>query len=278
MRENQLTGTAGLVLRALFAALLLSALWTAWPMPVDAETRKTETFHWQGTLKEGARVEINGVNGHIIATPSAGDEVIVDAVKSGRRSDPTKVRIQTIEDSDGITICAVYPGIGNSCEPGDKYHSHTHNNDVEVEFTVKIPTNARFHARTVNGGVEISGLRGPVKATTVNGNVTLETTGPGSANTVNGSVRATIGKPDPSEDLEFETVNGSVSVIMPANVNANLEGSTVNGSISSDFPVTISGKWGPRNMHGTIGKGGPTLRMSSVNGSIHLRRSARTSL
>ena len=30
--------------------------------------------------------------------------------------------------------------------------------------------------------------------------------------------------------------------------------------METDFPVTVSGKWGPRNMHGTVGRGGVTDR------------------
>ena len=38
------------------------------------------------------------------------------------------------------------------------------------------------------------------------------------------------------------------------------------------FPLTIQGRFGPRHLSGTIGGGGRTLQLSTVNGSIHLRQ------
>ena len=233
--------------------------------------RKHESWSWNGTLDHGT-LEINGVNGEIVAEPGTGNQVEVTADKSGRRSDPSEVKIQVVKDSDGITICAVYPGEGNACEPGD-HHSHTHNNDVEVNFHVRVPAGLTFSANTVNGGVKVHGLAGPVKAHTVNGGCDIETSSSGEASTVNGGVHARLGQVPASGKLDFSTVNGSITLLLPDDLSAEVDGSTVNGGIETDFPVTVSGKWGPRSMHGTIGKGGAKLSASTVNGSIHLERS-----
>src|SRR2546428_3657605 len=39
---------------------------------------------------------------------------------------------------------------------------------------------------------------------------------------------------------------------------------------SSDLPVKITGKISTRHLRGTIGNGGPTLKLNTVNGSISL--------
>jgi len=46
----------------------------------------------------------------------------------------------------------------------------------------------------------------------------------------------------------------------------------VNGDLVTDFPLLVTGKFGPRHLHGTIGKGGRQLSLSTVNGSIRLRK------
>jgi DUF4097 and DUF4098 domain-containing protein YvlB len=67
-------------------------------------------------------------------------------------------------------------------------------------------------------------------------------------------------------------VNGGVDVSLPAGANAEVEAQTVNGSISTDFPLTVQGKFGPKSIHGTIGSGGPKITLTTVNGSVQLRR------
>jgi hypothetical protein len=231
--------------------------------------RRHETWNWSGTLAAGRTLEINGVNGRIEAEPSTGNRVEVVADKSGKRHDPAEVKMQVVQDSDGITICAVYPGAGNACTPGES-HSHTRNNDVQVDFTVRVPAGVTFSANTVNGEIHTRSLGGPIKAHTVNGGCVIETSQSGEASTVNGSVHATLGRITASDRLDFSTVNGSITLNLPRQFDAELEGSTVNGSIETDFPVTVQGKWGPRTMHGTIGHGGAKLNASTVNGSIRL--------
>ena len=45
-----------------------------------------------------------------------------------------------------------------------------------------------------------------------------------------------------------------------------------NGSLSSDFPLLIQSgrRWGPRKLEGTIGSGGGSLKLETVNGGIQL--------
>lgn len=78
---------------------------------------------------------------------------------------------------------------------------------------------------------------------------------------------------DLKSDLSFATVNGSVTVELPAGANADVSASTVTGGMESDFPLTIQGRFSNRRMSGKIGNGGHELEMSTVNGTIILRRS-----
>ena len=125
----------------------------------------------------------------------------------------------------------------------------------------------------MNGGVAVRNTNGPVRANTVNGGVDVNTAvGPVSAETVNGNVDARMAALQGDEDMDFKTVNGSVSIYVPASFGGRFRFDTVHGGIDSDFPMTISGKWGPRHASGTIGNGSRDIHASSVNGSIELRR------
>jgi DUF4097 and DUF4098 domain-containing protein YvlB len=68
-------------------------------------------------------------------------------------------------------------------------------------------------------------------------------------------------------------VNGSITLELPEGAGAEVSASNVNGGIETDFPITVRrvGFVGHR-LRGTIGDGGPRLELSTVNGSIRIRK------
>ena len=240
-----------------------------------AATAQGVDWNWKGAVAAGKSIEIKGVNGSIRATAGSGSDVVVTAVKKGRKSDPSTVSIEVVNSAAGVTICAVYPGSGkqpNSCGAGHDGHMSTNDNDVSVDFTVQVPAGVRFVGRTVNGSVGTERLGSDADVSTVNGDVRVVASGIVRANTVNGQIDVSMGKADWSGTVELSTVNGSIRATLPANFIAEVSGKTVNGSIESEFPLTVQGKFGPRSIHGTIGAGGRTLDLATVNGSITLAK------
>jgi putative adhesin len=235
-----------------------------------------EDFHWQGEVAKGKSVEIKGVNGGIEAVAGRGSEVEVTAVKRSRhRGRAEEVEVKVVEHADGVTICAVYPSNGhrrNECKPGDAGHIGARDNDVEVRFEVKVPAGVRFVGRTVNGGIEATGLPGDAEAHTVNGDVRLEAAGIAEGQTVNGEIRASLGRADWTGALRLNTVNGGIRLELPEGTNASVRAGTVNGDITSDFPMTVQGRFSRRHLDGTIGSGGRQLELETVNGSIELKK------
>ncbi|HEX5818238.1 MAG TPA: DUF4097 family beta strand repeat-containing protein [Gemmatimonadales bacterium] len=243
------------------------------------EAQQKDSFDWKGRLGAGKTLEIRGINGDIRVTAARGDEAVVRATKSARKGDVSRVQIKVEEHADGVTICTIYPGSSSdSCTDSGKrrknHSSDDDNNDVVVDFTVEVPANVRFEGGTVNGGIDAQGLRADATVSTVNGGIVLATTGVGSATTVNGSVRLRIGSASWDGQLDARTVNGSVTVEMPAPTDLEVEAATLNGSISSDFPLTLQGKMSPQKLRGTIGKGGRQLHLETVNGDVSLRKAS----
>jgi hypothetical protein len=234
-------------------------------------------FRWHQPLASGRLIEIKGVNGNVEAEPASGGEVEVVAVKRSRRSNPEDVRIEVVPHAEGVTICAVYPNVEgrepNTCAHGSS-HMSTQNNDVSVNFTVRVPAGVRFSGHTVNGKVDANNLSADVEARTVNGGINVSTTGVASAQTVNGSITVVMGRADWSDDLEFKTVNGSIDISAPASLSTQVEAKTLNGEISTDFPITVQGTFSRRRLSGTIGGGGRELRLETVNGSVQIRRAS----
>ena len=54
---------------------------------------------------------------------------------------------------------------------------------------------------------------------------------------MNGSIRAAVGSA--SEDMSFETVNGTIAVSIPDRSSVDVRAQTLSGSIRSDFPLNI---------------------------------------
>jgi DUF4097 and DUF4098 domain-containing protein YvlB len=179
-----------------------------------------------------------------------------------------------------VLVCALW-GDESSCdEERYSHHSHHHHDHWDddderaVEFTVYIPDGVKVLAATVNGDVRVSGVSNEVVAESVNGRVEAMTKGgPVQASTVNGTVEARMQTLAGAVRLDYQSVNGSVNVLLPADLKADVDLSTTNGSVRSDFPIAVSGSIDPRHLHGTIGGGGVQLRIETVNGSIELRKS-----
>jgi putative adhesin len=241
-------------------------------------TATAQDFNWHGRIVAGKRLEIKGVNGDVRAVLSSGAEAVVNARKHARRSDPDEVEIKVVESDQAVTICAIYPTPPrarreNTCEPGDHWSSSTENNDVVVDFDVQVPAGVEFNGQTVNGQMSAEGLKADVRASTVNGSVRVSTTGIAEASTVNGSVYAEMGRADWSNELEFSTVNGGITLLLPNKLDTDIRANTVNGDIETDWPLIVTGRFSQRRLRGTIGAGGRGLSLSTVNGEIRLKKS-----
>ena len=151
---------------------------------------------------------------------------------------------------------------------GGQLELSTGNGEVEV-----IGTTGSVRANTGNGEMRIERAGGTVEARTGNGRVYVSTsTGPVSVSTGNGEIDVSMESLTGTGDMEFRTGNGDVTVSLPASVDAEFELRTGHGSVSTDFPVTVNGRLNPRQLRGTVGKGGRRLHVSSGNGDIDLRK------
>jgi hypothetical protein len=239
---------------------------------------QAKEFRWNGRIAQGQTLEVRGINGSIHAEPASGSEVEVVADKAGRRSNPDDVQIKVVEHEGGVLICAVYPSSDssrpNDCRPGPNWSSHVNNNDVNVDFTLRVPQGVRLSAKTINGEIETGLIGSDVEAYTVNGSIRLAATGHAEAKTVNGSINASLGSANWAGTLDFKTINGEIVLNLPADTSTDVHAETLNGDISTDFPLTVQGRISRRRLNGTIGGGGRALDLKTINGSIRLRRAS----
>ncbi len=249
--------------------------WPTWPPKDNPAGQVRVPFEWQGQVAPGRHIEIKGISGDIRAVRAAGSDVVVKANKIGQPSDVAAVSIDVVSHALGVTLCAVYPDVAglppNSCEPGLGGNMSVRDNGhgVDVEFTVEVPDGVTFVGRNVTGDIVATGLHSDAFVSTTFGDARVSTTRLATATSVSGSVIASIGLADWGRNLEFTTMTGDVTVTIPAATNARVQASVMSGSITSDFALT---QGSPRDRSGTIGGGGPLLKLSTMNGDIALRR------
>ena len=267
--------------RIQLSLVLAGAALAAAPAPAAAQSTERDAFTWEGRIPQGRWIIVRNLNGGVRVERGSGDRVEVTATKRWRRGDPDDVRIEVNpsgERDGSMVVCALW---NERTECDDRrYNSSSRNNrndndrnDVSVDFVVRVPPGVRVNVNTVNGDVAVAGATSEVIANTVNGDARAETSGgPARVHTVNGSINARMRTLDDADDLDFSTVNGSVTVEVPPSFGGQVEMSTVNGDISTDFPATLSGRISPRNLRLTVGDGSRRLKLRTVNGSIDLRR------
>ena len=230
----------------------------------ERHAQSAQAFRWRGTLASGESLEVTG-----------GSEIEVVAEARARRSDPGSVRIERVEHGDGLTFCAVYPTPEgereNRCAPGSEGRMNTRDNDVVVDFEIRVPADVELVARTVNGDVRADDLGADVTANTVNGDIDVSTDGFARAETVNGDIDVRMGASDFGRGAEFSTVNGSITLDVDDDVNAEIDASWLNGGFDSELPFTLQGRLDRRSARGVLGEGGPRLELQTVNGSIRIR-------
>ena len=275
------------------STLGLAAIAAALTAATAARAQDSERWTWSGSVARGRLLEVRGIQGSIRAEPVSGGTVEVTALKHGHHEDPADVRIEVVEHDEGVTICAVYPGRRNTCEPGGGQMNLRHN-DVEVDFQVRVPAGVRFEGFQVSGDVEVSGLTAGVTASSVSGDVLVrDARGDVSGHSVSGSV--TLERVDGLEvsgqtisgDVDFsgpirddgryrfKSLSGDVEVRADGELNADVSFSTFSGDFESDFAITLNrrGRVHRRSFESTVGSGGARLALESFSGTIYLRRS-----
>jgi len=249
-------------------------------------TSTDRDFRWTGAVSSGRWVYARNLNGHVRVEKATGTQLEVTAVKRYRRGNPADVTIEVtrVGSGDGdVLVCAIWRDVTERCDEDgyrtynsdrrrDRDRYYRDDDDVSLEITVRVPNGVKVDVSSVNGRLEIDGVTAEVEAHTVNGGIEARSSGgPVNASTVNGDIDVRMGTVG-SGNLDFSTTNGSIEVTVPDGLNADVTMRTVNGSVGADFPMTVNGRINPRRIAATIGKGGLRIDLSTVNGSIDLRK------
>jgi len=134
-----------------------------------------------------------------------------------------------------------------------------------------------FQLARLDGQVEISPdsnlsadqVLGPVVLTTRERNITLDrVAGDIAVTNRNGAINLTAAPA--LGNITIEDRSGNVKLVVPEKAGYSLQAGTTNGNIESDVPLSASGSDHEKSLSGTVGGGGPTVRITTTNGDISI--------
>ena len=146
-------------------------------------------------------------------------------------------------------------------------------NQWSASLVASIPTRSNLRVETRNGPVSVTQVSGDLDLQTRNGPMALnDLAGNVKARTTNGPLSISLtGSKWNGSGLDARTTNGPLTISVPENYSAHLETGTTNGPVSLGFPVTVSGRIN-RDISTDLGSGGATIRATTTNGPLTLRR------
>lgn len=236
-----------------------------------ADLRQKETADWRKTydLKPGGRLEISNVNGRIDVTPAEGDSVEVVAQKSVRAVsvEAAKDALSRIEIQETVSPDSVKLETKLQRAPGSFFGGM----NQEVHYMVKVPAALEVRVATVNGGIELSGLKGRITAEATNGAVKAhDVSGAIDASTTNGGVEVELARVAES-GAKLGCTNGGITLTLPSDAKATISARVTNGGIhTSGVNIETTGENSRRRLDGRMNGGGPRIDIEGTNGGIRI--------
>ncbi len=254
-------------------SLLFALVLLVFPSASKGQTyNNRENFNQTYPLTQNGRVSISNINGEIIIDTWERNEVKVDAVKIFEDCD-RKIQIDIKVDArpDSVKIETEF----GKQDWGNGNRNWNRCKRSQVDYKLTVPVNARLdEVESVNGEVKITGAKGFVKASTVNGELTAQNlANSAELSTVNGTLEATFDRLENNGSLKLEAVNGRLRLSIPSDADATVKADTVNGNISNDFGLPVKkGEYVGRDLYGRLGSGNVGIKLSTVNGTIEIKR------
>lgn len=229
-----------------------------------------EEFHQTYPLSATGRVSLENISGGVQIKVWDRAALQLDAVKKAYRKDRlAEAKIEVTASEENVRIKTEYPEGSLNFRGGERRYD----NPATVEYTLTVPRRAVLESiELINGSLDVEGVEGSVKASSINGRVTTNgLQGEARLSTINGQLQATFTQLDESKPITLSSVNGSVNLIIPSDSNASIRAGTVHGGISNDFGMQVRhGEYVGHNLDGQIGTGGPRIKLDNVNGSIKI--------
>src|SRR5215813_10308770 len=150
-----------------------------------------EEFHQTYPLSPTGRISLENINGGVQIKVWDQASVQVDAIKKAYRQNRlNEAKILVNATAENIRIKTEYPYENQTFRSDDRRYD----NPATVEYTLTVPRKAVLESiEMVNGSVDIDGVEGNVKASSINGRLGARgLMGEAKLSTINGPLQATF--------------------------------------------------------------------------------------
>jgi len=281
-----------------FVCLAASTVCLVLPARAPAAVERTETLQDEARLARidgRATVVVDNVWGSITVRGTSGETVEWTVLRTTRaetaraadRAEDEVALLVTVEEGrielyvDGPFRCRDRWGDRRSRRRGADYV-------VRCDFEIRVPADVDLELSTVNDGdIDVHDAGGAFSVDNVNGGIDMQgLLGSGRATTVNGDVRLRFDRA-PDSDCRFESLNGEIRLTFAPGLSADFHLTTFNGEVFSEFPVRYlpsvcsavrerDGKtvrWKLESITAVrVGSGGPVIRLDGFNGDMFILR------
>jgi hypothetical protein len=259
-------------------------VWAGVVLLFAASTTTVRADEWSKTYtvvgKPELRVDTN--DGSVSVTTWDRNAIEARVSTEGWRIGPDEVRIRESQSGVSVDLDVHVPnrhewGIGGHRRVSielkvpheDSLDIRTGDGNISLE---DVKGDVRLHSG--DGRIEGTGLDGSLEARSGDGNIRVRgrfdvirlETGDGQI-----SAEAESGSKMGSE-WSARSGDGSITLRVPGDLNAQLDLHTGDGHITLDFPVTVSGSMSHSTIRGQLNAGGPTLSVHTGDGSIRLEK------
>lgn len=227
----------------------------------------TTEMQFVSKVQPGKPLVVRNSLGNIILKPSKDRTCNVRAVIRGKAE--TEAEARAIVEQVGMNVNSSDERyyIKPVKQDGDKW------NNLNVDFYITVPSGVLPDVKTDLGNIELSDLKGDIKAVTNLGNVkAVNTSGNVNLRTNLGKVKFIAPKEIAGGDVTLVTNLGDIEFTASRDLSAKFQVETKMGEIKSELPLEIDrSDMFKRTAQGTISTGGATIKMTTDMGKINLK-------
>lgn len=256
-----------------------------------------ERFEHTYPLPSGGAFALDNVNGDVAVAPWDRPEVRVTAVKHVKAASAARAKelmagleIRVTPSPAEVRVETRYPhggggGFFDWLSGGGSETSVAYRIDVPRSVRLRLATvngavavrgtDGAAHLKTVNGALRATDVHGPLELASVNGAIAVAGAAGGvRASTTNGGIDVGLSGVAAGDTTRLASTNGAVTVHLPRDTRASLDARTVNGEVESALPIAATGR-AARHLVGNLNGGGGRIEISTTNGEIRIRETAR---